>query len=78
MENFAQLEYVMLLLIGSILLAVGLALISIKIAPDVGLMDIPGSAGHKKHLNPVPLTGGCRLIGYDDSHDHFNKDVGYP
>ena len=40
MENFAQLEYVMLLLIGSILLAVGLALISIKIAPDVGLMDL--------------------------------------
>ena len=62
MENFAQLEYVMLLLIGSILLAVGLALISIKIAPDVGLMDIPGSAGHKKHLNPVPLTGGVVLL----------------
>jgi len=62
MENFAQLEYIMLLLIGSIVLGLGLAQISIKIAPKVGLMDIPGSADHKKHQNPVPLTGGVVLM----------------
>ena len=62
MENFAQLEYIMLLLIGSIVLGLGLAQISIKIAPQVGLMDIPGSADHKKHQNPVPLTGGVVLM----------------
>ena len=62
MENFAQLEYIMLLLIGSIVLGLGLAQISIKIAPKVGLMDIPGSAHHKKHQNPVPLTGGVVLM----------------
>lgn len=62
MENFAQLEYVMLLLIGSILLAVGLSWLSIKIAPKVGLMDIPGSADHKKHQNPVPMVGGVVLM----------------
>ncbi|MBT5747817.1 MAG: hypothetical protein HOI40_00710, partial [Candidatus Marinimicrobia bacterium] len=56
MENFAQLEYVMLLLMGSIILAVGLSWISIKFAPYIGLMDIPGSAEHKNHHNPVPLV----------------------
>ncbi|MBT6981446.1 MAG: hypothetical protein HOA05_04315, partial [Candidatus Marinimicrobia bacterium] len=62
MENFAQLEYIMLLLIGSIVLGLGLAQISLKIAPQVGLMDIPGSADHKKHQNPIPLTGGVVLM----------------
>ncbi len=62
MESLAQLEYVMLLLSGSILFAVGLAWISIKIAPEVGLMDIPGSADHKLHQNPVPLVGGVVLM----------------
>ena len=33
-----------------------------KIAPLIGLMDIPGSAEHKRHKNPVPLTGGIVLI----------------
>ena len=53
MENFAQLEYIMVLLIGSIVLGIGLAQISLKIAPQVGLMDFPGSADHKKHKNPT-------------------------
>ena len=43
MENFAQLEYVMILLIVSIILTIGLALIGIKIAPEIGLMDFPGN-----------------------------------
>ena len=25
-------------------------------------MDIPGSAEHKRHKNPIPLTGGIVLI----------------
>ena len=47
----------MLLLLGSITISVILALFSIKIAPKIGLMDVPGSAEHKNHSNPVPLTG---------------------
>ena len=62
MQNLHQLEYIMLLLIGSIVLGFGLAQISLKIAPKVGLMDIPGSADHKKHQNPIPLTGGVVLM----------------
>ena len=62
MQNLHQLEYIMLLLIGSIVLGFGLAQISLKIAPKVGLMDIPGSPDHKKHQNPIPLTGGVVLM----------------
>ena len=39
-----------------------LSWISIKIAPNIGLMDIPGSADHKNHKKPIPLTGGLVLI----------------
>ena len=62
MEQIHNLDNVMLLLLGSITIAVVLAWFSIKIAPQVGLMDIPGSADHKDHSNAVPLTGGIVLI----------------
>lgn len=52
----------MILLLGSIVISSILAFISIKIAPKIGLMDIPGSAAHKKHEDPIPLTGGLILI----------------
>ena len=60
-----QLEYmdnVMLLLLVSIIISVILSLLTIKIAPSIGLMDMPGSAKHKQHKNPVPLTGGIVLL----------------
>jgi len=62
MDTFFQLETVMVLLIGSIILSSGLAWLSIKLAPEVGLMDIPGSAEHKSHPRPIPLVGGIVLI----------------
>lgn len=46
----------------SLLISTFLSWLSIKIAPLIGLMDIPGSAEHKKHNEPVPLTGGIVLI----------------
>ena len=62
MEQFQQLDYVMLILLVSIILSVLLSWFSLRIAPDVGLMDIPGSADHKNHSSSVPLTGGVVLI----------------
>ena len=62
MEQFQQLDYVMLILLVSIILSVILSWFSLRIAPDVGLMDIPGSADHKNHTSSVPLTGGVVLI----------------
>ena len=62
MENFTQLDPVLLLMVGTIIIALGLAWLSIKIAPEVGLMDIPGSADHKNHKLPIPVTGGVVLI----------------
>ena len=55
-------EYIILILLGSILISVSLSWISIQVAPKIGLMDIPGSAKHKKHRKPIPLTGGIVLI----------------
>ena len=62
MENFLQLEYIMVLLIGSIILSLLIAVLGIKIAPQIGLMDIPGSAEHKNHLRSIPLVGGIVLM----------------
>ena len=62
MEGSQQLDLVMLLLLAGIILSVILAWVSLRVAPEVGLMDVPGSAEHKNHSVPVPLTGGLVLI----------------
>ena len=62
MENIQYMDKMIMLLLVSILLSVVLSWITIKLAPKIGLMDIPGSAAHKKHNNPIPLTGGVVLI----------------
>jgi UDP-GlcNAc:undecaprenyl-phosphate GlcNAc-1-phosphate transferase len=36
--------------------------LAIRIARGIGLMDIPGSAPHKKHRFPTPLAGGIALM----------------
>ena len=56
------LDYALLLILVSSLLSILLSWFSIKIAPEIGLMDIPGSAEHKNHAKPIPLTGGIVLI----------------
>ena len=56
------LDNVMLLLLASITISVIISWATIKIAPKVGLMDIPGSAEHKNHDVAIPMTGGIVLI----------------
>ena len=56
------LDHALFLILASSLISILLSWLSIKIAPEIGLMDIPGSAEHKSHLNPIPLTGGIVLI----------------
>ncbi len=56
------LDHALLLILASSLLSILLSWLSIKIAPEIGLMDFPGSADHKGHSNPIPLTGGIVLI----------------
>lgn len=49
-------------LFPAMLLAASTALIvaplMIRILPSLGLVDLPGSAEHKRHLKPTPLAGG--------------------
>ena len=61
MSPIFYVDNVILFILTSILLSVTLSWFSIKIAPKINLMDIPDSANHKKHSNPVPLTGGLVL-----------------
>ena len=56
------LDNVMMLLLASIIVSIVISWISIKLAPKVGLMDIPGSAVHKNHKIAVPMTGGIVII----------------
>ena len=55
-------DNVILFTLISLLISTMLSWISIKIASNIGLMDIPGSADHKNHKKPIPLTGGLVLI----------------
>ena len=57
-----NLDHAIFLTFISIFISTVLSWVSIKIAPLIGLMDIPGSAEHKRHENPIPLTGGIVLI----------------
>ena len=62
MTHDMYLDHALLLILTSSLLSILLSWFSIKIAPSIGLMDMPGSADHKSHPNPIPLTGGIVLI----------------
>ena len=62
MLNNIDFDLVILLLLSTIILSIVMAVISIKIAPKVGLMDYPDSAAHKIHKNAIPLTGGIVII----------------
>tara|TARA_B100001250_G_scaffold409562_1_gene434133 strand:- start:383 stop:1432 length:1050 start_codon:yes stop_codon:yes gene_type:complete len=62
MNKIYSLDFIIVLLLSSITISIVFSWISIKIAPKVGLMDIPGSAKHKSHHRAVPLTGGVVLL----------------
>ena len=55
-------DNVMVLLLASIIISVILGWFTLKVAPKIGLMDIPGSAEHKNHKVAIPLTGGIVLV----------------
>src|SRR4030065_2335519 len=49
------------LILAATLSALGLAPILIRGAAQLGLVDVPGSAPHKRHTRGSPLAGGRRL-----------------
>jgi len=62
MLEILNLDFVILLLLSSIIISVTFGWLSIKIAPHISLMDVPGSADHKLHDYSVPLTGGIVVL----------------
>lgn len=50
------------LIFFSVTLALLLAPIAIRLAPRLGMIDVPGSLPHKQHTRSVPLTGGWVLL----------------
>ena len=53
---------ILLLLLVSIVISAILSWATIRLAPHINLMDVPGSALHKIHQKPTPFTGGIVLI----------------
>ena len=49
MQQTILMDNVMVLLLASIIISVIMGWLTIKVAPKIGLMDIPGSAEHKNH-----------------------------
>ena len=62
MYYLSQIDHIFLLLLTSILTASALAWISIRLAPMIELMDVPGTADHKDHSKPMPVVGGVVLM----------------
>ena len=56
------LNEIFLLLLVSIVISAILSWATIRLAPHINLMDVPGSALHKIHQKPTPFTGGIVLI----------------
>jgi UDP-GlcNAc:undecaprenyl-phosphate GlcNAc-1-phosphate transferase len=48
-------------LLASLLLALVCSGVSIPLARRLGLMDVPGSAPHKRHNHPTPIGGGLAM-----------------
>ena len=57
-----QIADIFRILLGSLTVALSLAFISIRLAPRLKLIDHPGTADHKLHKRPMPLTGGLVLV----------------
>lgn len=54
--------YLLSPLVVSILVSVGLGYPAVTLAKQLKLLDIPGSAPHKKHSRSMPLAGGILLV----------------
>ncbi|MFQ6607975.1 MAG: MraY family glycosyltransferase [Fidelibacterota bacterium] len=57
-----QITDIFRIILGSLVLSLLLAYVSIRVAPKLKLIDFPGSADHKLHQKPMPLTGGLVLV----------------
>lgn len=55
-------SYMFVMLFVGILVSLVAVFVAIKIAHLTGLVDIPGSAPHKKHARPTPLAGGIAIV----------------
>jgi len=62
MYLLSQIDHIFLLILISIVIASALSWVSIRIAPIIELMDIPGSADHKAHYQSMPVVGGLVLL----------------
>lgn len=62
MITTVQIADIFRIMLGSLIFSLLLAYISIRLAPKLKLIDHPGSADHKLHAKPMPLTGGLVLV----------------
>ena len=60
--SFLQLVDLFKASLGGVLVAAALCPLAIWIAKRMGLLDIPGSAAHKRHTLTTPLAGGIALV----------------
>lgn len=55
-------ETLILTLVTSFLISLALGYPAGILASRLGIMDVPGSAPHKKHTRPTPLAGGILMV----------------
>lgn len=60
--NSSTSNIIPVILLG-LVLSVLLSWISVRLAKKIGLIDWPGSASHKLHSQPTPLSGGFAILG---------------
>jgi len=59
---FVQLVEIFEVVAGGLITSILFSFFAIKIANWAGLIDIPGSASHKKNSRPFPQAGGIAII----------------
>jgi len=60
--QFSAIYFIFRGLLLSLIVILGLAWVSMKVAQKMRLIDLPGSAPHKSHTRPTPLAGGIALF----------------
>ncbi len=61
--SVANTSYMYLSILVGAIIAIGMSWFSIRLSRRINLVDIPGSAPHKKHARPTPLAGGIAIFG---------------
>jgi UDP-GlcNAc:undecaprenyl-phosphate GlcNAc-1-phosphate transferase len=60
--NLSATAFIFSALLYSILLTLGISWVSIHFSNKIRLIDYPGSAPHKLHLQPTPIAGGIAML----------------